>query len=58
MSRSVGMDYDTLRSRERTPGHTQCADCGKCRVVQSEKWCWNCLHWSCERGGDCCDLPG
>ncbi|MEV4991230.1 hypothetical protein [Pseudarthrobacter sp. LMD1-1-1.1] len=35
--------------------HVQCEDCGKCRVIENEDFCWDCEYRSCERGPDCAD---
>lgn len=38
-----------------TTEHTQCEDCGKCREVLDEEFCYVCEYRSCERGEDCKD---
>ena len=35
--------------------HKQCEDCGKCRELPDEEFCYVCKYISCERGEDCRD---
>lgn len=45
---------DGIKARE-SATDPLCADCGKCRVVEDEGWCYGCRDRSCERGPDCAD---
>jgi len=35
--------------------HAKCVDCGKCREMLDEEFCYVCKYVSCERGEDCAD---